>query len=162
MKAKDANEVLADHHRLLRNLTDQIDDAIAGSPEHRSLIDRLMVELDIHMQIEDRLYYPAISKVSPLVAIAHAEHRAVSDRLAAAIRTETTSEDFHIEWDAFTTTLHHHAGEEEKDMFPQARYLGDHELQALGSAMISLLERRRRSGLTSLRVCVKGAVLRRL
>ncbi len=162
MKANDANTVIAEHHQLLRTLIDQIDDTTAGSREHRRLIDRLLLELDIHMQIEDTLYYPAVSRVSPLVAIAHAEHRAVSDQLAAALRTKVNSNDFPIEWGAFTTTLHHHAAEEERDMFPHARHLGDAQLGALGAAMTSLLERRRRSRRTQLRVRVKSAVLRRL
>ena len=70
-----------------------------------------------------------------------------------------SSDDFPIEWGAFTTTLHHHAAEEERDMFPHARHLGDAQL---GAAMTSLLERRRRSRRTQLRVRVKSAVLRRL
>ena len=98
MKADDANTVLAEHHQLLRTLTDQIDAATTGTTQHRGLIDRLLLELDIHMQIEDTLYYPAVSKVSPLVAIAHAEHRAVSDQLATALRTDMSSAEFPIEW----------------------------------------------------------------
>ncbi len=162
MKADDANTVIAEHHQLLRTLTDQIDAASTGTTQHRGLIDRLLLELDIHMQIEDTLYYPAVSKVSPLVAIAHAEHRAVSDQLATALRTDMSSADFPIEWDAFTTTLHHHAAEEERDMFPHARHLGDTELAALGAAMTSLLTRRRRSRRTRLRVRMKATVLRHL
>jgi hypothetical protein len=159
MKADDANTVLAEHHQLLRTLTDQIDAATTGTTQHRGLIDRLLLELDIHMQIEDTLYYPAVSRVSPLVAVAHAEHRAVSDQLAVALRTDMNSNDFPIEWDAFTTTLHHHAAEEERDMFPHARHLGDTELTALGAAMLT---RRRRSRRTRLRVRIKTTVLRHL
>jgi hypothetical protein len=162
MKAEDANTVIAEHHQLLRTLTDQIDDTNAGTAQHRGLIDRLLLELDIHMQIEDTLYYPAVSRVSPLVAVAHAEHRAVSDQLAAALRTKVDSNDFPIEWDAFTTTLHHHAAEEERDMFPHARHLGDTELVALGAAMTSLLNQRRRSLRTRLRVRIKTTLLRHL
>ena len=40
------------------------------------------MELDIHMRIEDDLFYPAVSEASSLVAIAHAEHRQVWDQLA--------------------------------------------------------------------------------
>ncbi len=162
MKADDANTVLAEHHQLLRQLTDQIDDTNADSREHRNLINQLLLELDIHMQIEDTLYYPAVSTVSPLVAIAHAEHRAVSDQLAAALRTKVNSNDFPVEWDAFTTTLHHHAAEEERDMFPHARHLGDTELVALGAAMTSLLRRRRHSLRTRIRVRIKSTVMRHL
>ncbi|WP_084611492.1 hemerythrin domain-containing protein [Tomitella biformata] len=78
MRASNANEVLAGQHRLLRALTDQLDETTAGSSEHRGLVDQVKFELDIHMQIEDRLYYPAVRRGSPLVGIAHAEHRAPS------------------------------------------------------------------------------------
>ncbi|MDN5756927.1 MAG: hemerythrin domain-containing protein [Tomitella sp.] len=162
MSAVDANEVLAAHHRVLRGLTDQIAEAMPGSKEHAGLIDRVVLELDIHMQIEDDLYYPAVAKVSPLTAVAHAEHREVFDRLAAALRCDTRSDRFATEWDAFTTTLHHHAAEEERDMFPQARLIGQDELDALGIAMATMQARCRRSPLTRSRVRIKTAVLRRL
>lgn len=157
-----ANTVLAEHHAVLSALTDEIDAALPGSPEHRQLIDRLLLELDCHMQIEDRLYYPAVRAVSPLVAVAHAEHREVSDRLAAALRLPVTSEGFPIEWHAFTATLHHHAAEEERDMFPHAQQLGAGKLTELGAAMTALLDRRRRSRLTRWRVRAKGTLLRHL
>ncbi len=35
MKADDANTVLAEHHQLLRTLTDQIDAATTGTTQHR-------------------------------------------------------------------------------------------------------------------------------
>ena len=161
-QAADANEVLAAHHRMLKGLTDQIDSAEAGSAEHRGLIDQLVLELDIHMQIEDSLYYPAVATASPLVAVAHAEHREVSDRLAAALRCDAHSDMFAVEWQAFTTTLHHHAAEEERDMFPQARLIGQVELDAVGAAMAAMLTRLRRSALTRWRIRVKTTVLRRL
>ena len=162
MRAGDANEVLASHHGVLRRLTDQIDDAAAGGAKHRGLIHRLLLELDIHMQIEDSLYYPAVAKVSPLVAVAHAEHREVSDRLAAALRCDARSDAFAIEWEAFTTTLHHHAGEEERDMFPQALLIGQGELDAVGAAMTAMQARLRSSPLTRWRVGAKAVVLRHL
>lgn len=161
-KSMDANAVLAEHHAVLKGLTDQIDDAATGSPAHRQLIDRLLLELDCHMQIEDRLYYPAVRTVSPLVAVAHAEHREVSDRLAAALRIPVTGKDFPVEWQAFTETLHHHAAEEERDMFPHAQNLGADALAELGAAMTTMLEQRRRSRLTQCRVRIKGALLRRV
>ncbi|KAA0917337.1 hemerythrin domain-containing protein [Dietzia sp. ANT_WB102] len=161
-EAADANEVLAAHHRMLRELTDQIDGAPTDSAGHRELIDRLVLELDIHMQIEDSLYYPAVAKASPLVAVAHAEHREVSDRLAAALRCEATSDAFEVEWQAFATTLHHHAAEEERDMFPQARLIGQRELDEVGAAMAAMQQRLRNSTLTRWRIRVKTMVLRRL
>ena len=128
----------------------------------RDDLDQLVLELDIHMQIEDSLYYPAVATASPLVAVAHAEHREVSDRLAAALRCDAHSDMFAVEWQAFTTTLHHHAAEEERDMFPQARLIGQVELDAVGAAMAAMLTRLRRSALTRWRIRVKTTVLRRL
>jgi len=133
------------------------------------------------MHIEDTLYYPAVNTVSPLVllveslprgwiiplvAVAHAEHRAVSDQLATALRTKVSSDDFPIEWGAFTTTHHHPAPPRRRrrtrHVPPRPPPRCDAQLGALGAAMTSLLERRRRSRRTQLRVRVKSAVLRRL
>ncbi len=77
-----ADQVLIDHHVVLRALCKEVTATPAGTPERQDRVDAMMAELDIHMRIEDDLFYPAVAAASTLVAVAHAEHRQVSDRLA--------------------------------------------------------------------------------
>ena len=55
--------------------------------DRRPLLNTLSAELQIHEQIEDELYYPAVRDLTPLVWLAHAEHRQLEDQLAVVLRT---------------------------------------------------------------------------
>src|SRR3954464_10121757 len=79
--------VLFDHHNTLRGLCKKITAMPPTSIERQDTLDELLVELDIHMRIEDDLFYPAVQAASKLVAIAHAEHRQVVDQLTVLLRT---------------------------------------------------------------------------
>ena len=68
-----AYEVLFDHHNVLRGLCKNITSMPPTSDERHACVDELLVELDIHMRIEDDLFYPAVQAASKLVAIAHAD-----------------------------------------------------------------------------------------
>jgi hemerythrin HHE cation binding domain-containing protein len=82
-----AYDVLFEHHKVLRGLCEKITGIAADTDERQDALDELLIELDIHMRIEDDLFYPAVSVATELVAIAHAEHRQVWDQLAVLLRT---------------------------------------------------------------------------
>jgi Hemerythrin HHE cation binding domain len=82
-----AYTVLEDHHRMLKALVKKISATPAVAPERQQFLDDLLVELDIHFRIEDDLFYPALSAASSLIAIAHAEHRQVTDQLSVLLHT---------------------------------------------------------------------------
>ncbi|WP_308183843.1 hemerythrin domain-containing protein, partial [Mycobacterium tuberculosis] len=69
--------------------------------ERQAALDELLFELDIHMRIEDDLFYPAVAAASALVAIAPAEHRQVWDQLAVLLRTAPTAPNYQDEWSSF-------------------------------------------------------------
>ena len=113
-----AYDVLRDHHTMLRGLGTRLKAAPVGSAERKEILDELLVEFDIHMRIEDDIYYPALAAASRLIAIAHAEHRQIYDALATALRTPVNSPDYEDEWNFFLTVLEAHADEEERDLIP--------------------------------------------
>ena len=157
-----ADQVLIEHHNVLRALCKEITGTPAGSGEREERVDDLMVELDIHMRIEDDLFYPAVAAASTLVAVAHAEHRQVSDRLASFLRTNPTDPAYEGEWQAFVTTLDAHAEEEERDLFPPPVEITAEELDELGNRMREQMDEVRTSWTKQLRVQVRGAVLRKM
>ncbi len=131
-----ADQVLIDHHDVLRGLLTELEETTdEQGKERRRLLDDLVSELGVHVQIEDELFYPAVEKVTPLLAISQAEHRAIDDQLAVVLRTDTGGPDFATEVTMLAATLHHHAGEEERFMFPQSHALGEEALEALGTQM---------------------------
>lgn len=154
-----AYEVLFEHHDVLRGLCKKITDIPPNTYERQDALDELLIELDIHMRIEDDLFYPAVAAASRLVAIAHAEHRQVWDQLAVLLRTPPTAPEYADEWHSFVTVLDAHASEEERDLCPAPIDLSDEMLDALGNRMADRIARLRQSPINKLRVRSRKALL---
>jgi hypothetical protein len=155
-----AYDALIDHHDVLRGLCTKITEMPATSDERQRYLDELLVELDIHMRIEDDLFYPAMRAASRLVAIAHAEHRQVFDQLAVVLRTSPDAASYDDEWRAFVTVLDAHADEEERDLCPAPVEMPDDELDVLGDRMRHRIVDLRDSTVEKLHVKGRAAMLR--
>ena len=157
-----AYDVLKEHHKVLKGLGRKISATPVGTAERQTHLDQMLVELDIHFRIEDDLYYPALAAASTLIAVAHAEHRQVTDQLAALLRTPQSAAGYVDEWNSFKTVLEAHADEEERDMIPAPHpvQISDAELDALGEKMAARIEKLRDSTIHRLRVKAKTALLR--
>jgi hypothetical protein len=153
-------DVLFDHHNVLRGLCKTITGMPPTSEERQAYLDELLVELDIHMRIEDDLFYPAVQAASKLVAIAHAEHRQVFDQLAVVLRTPPDAAGYDDEWRAFVTVLDAHANEEERDLCPPPVEMSDDELNSLGDEMRRRIAELRDSTVEKLHVRGRAALLR--
>jgi hypothetical protein len=154
-----AYDVLFAHHKVLRGLCKKVSAIPPDTVERQVALDELLNELDIHMRIEDDLFYPAVQAASKLVAIAHAEHRQVWDQLAILLRTPPSAPQYEDEWDSFVTVLDAHATEEERDLCPAPIDLSESMLDALGDRMVERMAQLRRSAINKLRVRVRAAVL---
>lgn len=131
--------------------------------DRRPLLNTLSAELQIHEQIEDELYYPAVRDLTPLVWLAHAEHRQLEDQLAVVLRTPLDSELFPDEWRTLVYLLEGRATEEETGLFPEAgAYLDVGKLQALGQALQTRQAQLRHSRLIQARHWLKRETLRLL
>ena len=144
-----ADQVLIEHHDVLRGLLTQLEETTdEQGKERKKLLDDLVSELGVHVRIEDELFYPAVEKVTPLLAISQAEHRAIDDQLAVVLRTDTGGPDFATEVKMLAATLHHHAGEE--------------ALEALGMEMQERKKQLENSTVTQTLRKAKREVLRRV
>lgn len=155
-----AFDVLFEHHNTLRGLCKKISDVPPASAERQEALDELLVELDIHMRIEDDLFYPAVQAASTLVAIAHAEHRQVFDQLAVVLRTSPAADEYEDEWRSFVRVLDAHADEEERDLCPPPVDMSAAELDALGEQMRRRITELRESTIEKLHVRGRAALLR--
>jgi hypothetical protein len=155
-----AYDVLFEHHKVLRGLCEKITAMPPASDQRREALNELLMELDIHMRIEDDLFYPAVAAASELVAIAHAEHRQVWDQLAVLLRTPPTARNYEQEWHSFVTVLDAHATEEERDLCPAPVDLSEQMLNELGDSMLERMTKLRGSTLEKLHVKGRAAVLR--
>jgi hypothetical protein len=154
-----AYDVLFEHHKVLRGLCAKITAIPPETDERQVALDELLIELDIHMRIEDDLFYPAVSAATSLVAIAHAEHRQVWDQLAVLLRTPPTAPYYEDEWHSFVTVLDAHASEEERDLCPAPIDLSEDMLDTLGNRMLERIAELRQSTINKLRVRCRAAVL---
>ncbi|HSS25475.1 MAG TPA: hemerythrin domain-containing protein [Mycobacterium sp.] len=154
-----AYDVLFEHHRFLRGLCKKITAIPSDTEERQDVLDELLIELDIHMRIEDDLFYPAVSAASELVAIAHAEHRQVWDQLAVLLRTPPMAPQYEDEWHSFVTVLDAHASEEERDLCPAPIDLSSDVLDTLGNRMVERIAQLRQSTLNKLHVRGRKALL---
>jgi len=155
-----AFDVLFDHHNTLRGLCKKITAMPPASDERQEILDEFLVELDIHMRIEDELFYPAVQAASQLVAIAHAEHRQVFDQLAVVLRTPPDAPGYQGEWESFVTVLDAHADEEERDLCPPPVEMSDDELESLGGKMRERMAELRDSSVEKLHMKGRTALLR--
>ena len=155
-----AYDVLFEHHKVLRGLCKKISAIPPGTEARTAALDELLMELDIHMRIEDDMFYPAVGEASRLVAIAHAEHRQVWDQLAVVLRTPQTASEYEDEWNAFVMVLDAHAAEEERDLCPAPADLSAEMLEELGDRMTRRMAELRDSTLEKLHVKGRAALLR--
>jgi nitrite reductase/ring-hydroxylating ferredoxin subunit len=140
-----ADEVLFEHHELLRQMFQRIEGMRREDPQRRDLMRTLASELDIHEHIEDRIFYPAVRPVSEDVPVAYAEHQQLADLLAATLKLSTSSLEFEEHLRALHKAVDHHAYSEEKSMFIEAQRLGDRRLRELGHSLETMLEDERTS-----------------
>ena len=114
----------------------------------RALADKIVQELDIHTTVEEEIYYPAIDDVSDevhdLVAEGLQEHHVAKTLISELGSTQPGGEEWVAKVKVLIEAVEHHAGEEEKDMFPGVRGAMSQEArEALG---VKLMGRKRQLG----------------
>ena len=140
-----AQDVLYEHHQMIRRLFERILALPSQDPQRHELMRTLAAELDIHEVIEDAIFYPAVQAVSEDTEIAYAEHGVLADMVAATVKHPTSSSEFEEHLRALQAALLHHAGSEERSMFKEAERLSDGRLRELGHQLETMLDNERTS-----------------
>ena len=143
--ARKADEVLLEHHELLRRLFEQVEAMAPDDPERRDVMRVLAGELEIHEHVEDEIFYPAVRPVSEDVPVAHAEHQQLADMLAVTLRLGPSTPEFEEQLRALHQAVDHHATSEEHSMFEEAQRLGDARLRQMGAQIEVMLDHERAS-----------------
>ncbi|HYI11129.1 MAG TPA: hemerythrin domain-containing protein [Thermoanaerobaculia bacterium] len=142
----DAITLLKADHKKVRGLLETLDQTKAAA-RRTKLLGQIEIEIKAHARIEEEIFYPAFkakaeeSEQLETYYEAQEEHGLVDIILPKAKDSDPASEEFGARAKVLMDLIVHHAKEEEKEMFKQARELFDRgELQSLGAQM----ERRRR------------------
>jgi len=139
-----AIELLKADHEKVRGLFAQITDTTKRAEKTRTeLLEKIRLELDVHTQIEEEIFYPAFKEAvgesddEAMVFEALEEHRAAGELvLPDLLATDVTSDKFSGRMKVLKELVEHHADEEEKEMFKTARKVLDAaRLDELGAQM---------------------------
>jgi len=140
----DAITLLKDDHKVLRALLGELEKSTSRAAKKRTtLLAKIDSNLKAHSAIEEEIFYPAFKEAGQksdddkMYFEALEEHRAAGDLvLPDLLDTDPASETFSGRAKVLKELVEHHAGEEEKDMFPRAKkLLTREELRDLGEKM---------------------------
>lgn len=140
----DAITLLKDDHVTLRALLGELEKSTTRAPKKRTtLLTKIVANLKAHTSIEEEIFYPAFKEAGmksdddKMYFEALEEHRAAGDLvLPDLLDTAPASDEFSGRAKVLKELVEHHAGEEEKDMFPRAKkLLTKAELAELGARM---------------------------
>ncbi len=132
----------ADHKKVKGLLEDLESTTERGVGKRKKLLSQIDAELKAHTSIEEEIFYPAFREAvrkkedREMYFEALEEHHVVRLVLPEIAATDPSSEEFGAKAKVLKELVTHHAKEEEKDMFPEAKkVLSDEELEALGARM---------------------------
>jgi hemerythrin-like domain-containing protein len=141
----DAISLLKDDHQTVRKLLNELAETTSRAEKTRpELLATIAMEIRVHSAIEEEIFYPAFKAAGEkaddgkMYFEALEEHRAAGELvLPDLLETDVTSDQFSGRAKVLKELIEHHAGEEEKEMFPRAReLLSKEELIALGDQML--------------------------
>src|SRR6476660_3943416 len=117
-------ELLKEQHRQVRGLFERI--AIEDRRQRRSLVAELSKALQTHMDIEEKLVYPAAQKAfhgdeedEQRVLMSYEEHASCKHGLADLAATPPADKRFNARARVLQELFEHHADTEESDVFPE-------------------------------------------
>lgn len=105
----------------------------------KALVNSACLSLDIHAQLEEEIFYPAMRRALPEGASidkAQTEHEAMRQLIARLRGMESTEPDYDETFMALMRDVLHHVAEEETVLLPKAERLLGNELADLGAEMI--------------------------
>ncbi|MBU1358419.1 MAG: hemerythrin domain-containing protein [Gammaproteobacteria bacterium] len=127
--APDACTLLDADHRNVKKLFKDFEE-LAGSKaksapkKKRALADQICMELKVHAQIEEEIFYPAVRaaiKEHDLLDEAEVEHASAKDLIAQIEEGDENDPKFDAKVTVLGEYIDHHVKEERNEMFPKAR-----------------------------------------
>ncbi|MDO9357718.1 MAG: hemerythrin domain-containing protein [Polaromonas sp.] len=129
-KMNDAVDLLDADHIAVKKLFAQfkkLSEAKAGADERKALADRICMELTVHADVEEQIFYPAAREAihdDDLLNEAEVEHASAKDLIAQISGMDADEELFDAKVIVLGEYIDHHVEEERTEMFPKARKSG--------------------------------------
>jgi hemerythrin superfamily protein len=121
----DPTKMLEADHRHVEALFDAIEEA--EGDDRMPLVDELSTALRAHMELEERVVYPAMEPVTGAETVeeGNKEHELARKALSDVLDLAPDEPGFGAALDATKAAIAHHVEEEETEVFPQLRKDGD-------------------------------------
>jgi hemerythrin superfamily protein len=135
-RAKDAVALLKADHREVEKLFGQFEKA-RSDDRKQQLADQICMELRVHTQIEEEIFYPTsrdFLKDDEIVNEAIVEHQAAKDLIEQIEGMDPSDQMFDAKVSVLKEQIEHHVEEEEKTYFPQVQKT-DMDLKAIGEQL---------------------------
>jgi iron-sulfur cluster repair protein YtfE (RIC family) len=121
----EATALLKKDHAAVKALFEEYETADAEQTK-QNLFDRIQAELDVHAAIEEQIFYPAVqegrsAEAKDMVLEALEEHKVVKTLLEEIALLTPADDEFGAKMKVLQENVEHHADEEEKEMFPEAK-----------------------------------------
>ncbi|MGD9765043.1 MAG: hemerythrin domain-containing protein [Candidatus Binatia bacterium] len=136
-----ATQLLKRQHRQVKQLFSKVEKT-EDADERRQLMEEIAKNLEMHMHIEEEIFYPAVAeaasskKIRELVPEAYEEHHVVKLVIGELPSVDPEDERFEAKMTVLQELVDQHVEEEEKEMFPAAeKQLGKERLQELGAEL---------------------------
>ena len=141
-----AFELLKADHEKVAQLFERLESA--SGKAKLGVFDQIKTELELHTQIEEKIFYPALEKPAEtheLTMEAYEEHATVKTLLKELSGARTADEEWEARARELQENVEHHVDEEENELFPKAdQALSEEEIEELGQRMEA--EKARRQG----------------
>ncbi|MFN3584361.1 hemerythrin domain-containing protein [Phenylobacterium sp.] len=122
-RLKDAVAMLKADHRAVEKLFGQYEKA-KDAQEKLRIFNRIDMELKVHTQIEEEIFYPASREFlddDDIVNEAIVEHQAAKDLMAQIEQMDPSDEMYDAKVTVLKEMIEHHVEEEEQEYFPEVR-----------------------------------------
>jgi hemerythrin superfamily protein len=135
-KGPDGIALLKADHRAVEKLFGQFEKA-RDTDRKKALADKICLELRVHMQIEEEIFYPTsreFLKDEDIVDEAVVEHAAARDLVDEIEGMDGTEDLYDAKVTVLKEQIEHHVEEEETEYFPKVKKT-DMDLKAIGAQM---------------------------
>ncbi|HZI20091.1 MAG TPA: hemerythrin domain-containing protein [Pyrinomonadaceae bacterium] len=138
-----AFQLLKEDHQKVDSIFQQLEPTTERAEKTRQeLFARLRMELDIHTQIEEKIFYPSIKQAAETREITlegYEEHHVIKTILEEMQGLDVTDEQWTAKLKVLKENVEHHVEEEEEEMFQKARnVLTEEEITQLGEQMMEM------------------------
>jgi hemerythrin superfamily protein len=136
---KDACDLLDADHRAVKKMFKEFDEltesrARGAAQKKLDLARQICLELTVHAQIEEEIFYPALRaaiKETDLLDEAEVEHQSAKDLIAQIQQMMEPDEKFEAKVKVLGEYIDHHVKEERGEIFPKARSARKLDLMAM-------------------------------